>query len=260
MTASTQGPGSETPVVRPAETTSASSPATPTGPGSVSSASGGAPLASPSTPMAAHSKDATSRPRAAADEARAAGDEAASAARGTADRLKHRARDAVDNAREKAREVAGEQKNVAAERLTGFADALRTASSDLDEQGQTVASAIVRQAADGLENVSGAMRSSNVDDLVGSVENFARRQPVIFLGSALLAGFGIARFMKSSSERRRGGRSSYETRGGYETSRGYGTSRGYEPSGAYDAARRAQFDRPADPGTPYGGTPYEGGL
>ncbi|HEX5796683.1 MAG TPA: hypothetical protein VFY19_12645 [Geminicoccaceae bacterium] len=156
--------------------------------------------------------------------------------------------------------MAGEQKNLAAERLTGFADALRSASSDLDEQGQSVASAIVRQAADGLENVSGAMRSSNVDDFVGSVENFARRQPVIFLGSALLAGFGIARFMKSSSERRRGRGSSYETGSGYERTRGYGGSRGYEPSGAYDAARRAQFERPADPGTPYGGTPYEGGL
>jgi hypothetical protein len=133
-----------------------------------------------------------------------------------------------------------------------------------------VASAIVRQAADGLENVSGAMRSRDLDDLVGSVENFARRQPVIFLGSALLAGFGIARFIKSSSERRRAG--GYDRRGWSESGRGYGGSRDYrsggayarsgfeEREGAYDAARRAQYDRPADPGTPYGGTPYEGGL
>ena len=109
----------------------------------------------------------------------------------------------VDDAKERARSMAGEQKNQAAERLTGFASALRSASSDLDEQGQTIVSGFVRQAADGLEHFSGAVRRNDVDDLLGGIEDFARRQPAVFIGSAVLAGFGIARFMKSSSERRR---------------------------------------------------------
>jgi hypothetical protein len=61
---------------------------------------------------------------------------------------------------------------------------------------------------------------------------------VVFLGSAVLAGFGLARFVKSSAERRR--------------ERSYGD----DPNRPY----AAQQDRPGDPGTPYAGTPYEGGL
>ena len=123
--------------------------------------------------------------------------------------------------RQRAQAVAGEQKNLAAERLTGFASALRHASSDLDEQGQSVVSGFVRQAADGLEHFSGAMRRNDVDDLVGSIEDFARRQPAVFIGSAVLAGFGIARFMKSSSERRRE-RRPHARRTGFEAGGSYG--------------------------------------
>lgn len=227
MTASTQDSGPGTPGVRPAEA----------GTGSGPGGSGGTPVSSPSS----LSEEAKSQARAAADEARAEGDELASEARSRAERLKSGARRTVDGAKEQARSAVDEQKNQAAEQLTGFADALRSASSELDEQGQTVVSSIVRHAADGIEHVSGAVRRSNVDDMVGSVESFARRQPAIFLGTAVLAGFGIARFLKSSSERRRAGYA-------------------YDPGYRHDPARPSAYDRPADPGTPYGGTPYEGGL
>jgi F0F1-type ATP synthase membrane subunit b/b' len=140
---------------------------------------------------------------AAASHARGTAEEVSASGRGISEKAKERAHGLVDDAKERARSMAGEQKNLAADRVTGFADALRHASSDLDQQGQSVVSGVVRQAADGLERVSGAMRSNDVDDLVGSIEDFARRQPAVFIGSAVLAGFGIARFMKSSSERRR---------------------------------------------------------
>ena len=195
------------------------------------------------TPISPASSQSATRPEAAADEAKAAAEEAAGAARSTAEDVKDRARGAAESVaegvKERARTAASEQKNQAAERLSGFADALRTASSDLDQRGQTVASGFVRQAAEGLEHVSGAVRTQDFDDLVETVESFARRQPAIFLGSAVLAGFGLARFVKSSAERRR------------ERSSGYD-----DPSRPY----AAQQDRPGDPGTPYGGTPYEGGL
>jgi vacuolar-type H+-ATPase subunit E/Vma4 len=241
MTASTEGSGPETPGVRPNE------PAAPptTSPGSGSGMSGGAP-ATGGTPIPPFSSQSASRAEAAADEAKAAASKAAGAARSAAKDIKDRARSAAatvaDNVKESARSAASEQKNQAAERLSGFADALRTAASDLDQRGQSVASGFVRQAAEGLEHVSGAVRTHDLDDLVETVESFARRQPVVFLGSAVLAGFGLARFIKSSAERRR--------------ERGYG----YDPDRPYDPERRAQEARPGDPGTPYAGTPYEGGL
>ena len=209
MTASRQDSGPETPVGPPG--------ATSTPPGG-SSATGATPI-SPTPPQAssvggstypAGAQGAHAAERAKADaesaaaHARATAEDVSASTRGTSEEVKERARGLVGDAAERARSVAGEQKNLAADRLTGFADALRHASSDLDEQGQSVVSGVVRQAADGLEHVSGAMRRNDVDDLVGSVEDFARRQPAVFIGSAVLAGFGIARFMKSSSERRRG--------------------------------------------------------
>jgi vacuolar-type H+-ATPase subunit E/Vma4 len=203
--------------------------------------SGAAP-ATGGTPIPPGSSRSAPRTETAADEAKAAGEQAAGAARSTAEDIKDRARGAAENVaegvKERARSAASEQKNQAAERLSGFADALRTASSDLDQRGQTMASGFVRQAAEGLEHVSGAVRTRDLDDLMETVESFARRQPVVFLGSAVLAGFGLARFVKSSAERRR--------------ERSYGD----DPSRPY----ASQQDRPGDPGTPYAGTPYEGGL
>jgi len=240
MTAANEGSGPETPGVGPSK---ASPPASPKpSPGSGSGMSGGGTPATGGEPVPSPSSRS---PRAAADEAKAAAEQAGGAARGTAEEIKDRARGAAESVtesvKEHARSAASEQKNQAAERLSGFAEALRSASSDLDQRGQTVASGFVRHAAEGLEHVSGAVRTQDLDDLMESVESFARRQPVVFLGSAVLAGFGLARFVKSSAERRRG--------------------RGYDPSRPHDyPGRPPQQDRPGDLGTPYGGAPYEGGL
>lgn len=205
---------------------------TPIMPTAAPAASERAPFGSERTPTAVERARADAM--AAGDEVRTAAQDLDAAARNKAEELKIGAGKAVDAAKERAREVAGEQKNLAAERMAGFANALRHASSDLDEQGQTLVSGFVRQAADGLADFSGAMRRNDVDDLMGSVESFARRQPALFIGSAVLAGFGIARFMKASSERRR--------------ERGPG----YARAGAEDTGQRFGSSGPA--------TPYEGGV
>lgn len=95
------------------------------------------------------------------------------------------------------------QKDAAARQMEGFAHALETASGDLRQRGQDFAAQYVDQAAGGLSRASDAVRERDLDDLIGTVEDFARRQPVAFLGGALAAGFGLARLMKSSADRRR---------------------------------------------------------
>jgi hypothetical protein len=125
-------------------------------------------------------------------------------AREAAEEVKHEARVAADQAKEQARSAATRQKDAAAQQMGGWAQALRTASDDLRHRGQEVAAGYVGQAADGLERASGTVRARDVDELIGSVEDFARRQPVAFLGGAVAAGFGLARFVRSSAERRRG--------------------------------------------------------
>jgi hypothetical protein len=45
-----------------------------------------------------------------------------------------------------------------------------------------------------------SLRERSIDDLVRSLNNFARNQPAAFFGGAVLAGFALSRFLKSSAE------------------------------------------------------------
>jgi hypothetical protein len=59
------------------------------------------------------------------------------------------------------------------------------------------------KAAEGLERLSDDLRGADFDQLVARTENYARRNPAVFLGGAVAAGFLFARFIKSSRERTR---------------------------------------------------------
>lgn len=132
-------------------------------------------------------------------------------ARETTEDVTRDAREAAAQMKEQAYSTADRQKEAAAQQMGSWAQALRTASDDLRNRGQEMAGAYVGQAADGLERASGTMRARQVDDLIGTVEEFARRQPVAFFGGAVAAGFGLARFMRSSADRRRSGAASAQT-------------------------------------------------
>ena len=141
-------------------------------------------------------------------------------AQAAAEELKQHARDLADDAKARARAAANQQKDAAAEQVHGFASALRTAADDLSGRNQRLSASWVEQAADSLEHVSGALQGQDFDELIGSIEDFARRQPVTFLGGAVLTGLVLARFMKSSAARRQ------PQAGGYSP-----TGSGYAPAG-----------------------------
>ena len=149
----------------------------------------------------------------AADQARAVKQQA----RATTEEVTRDAREMAAEVKEQAYSVAGRQKDVAAQQMGGWAQALRAASDDLRNRGQETAAGYVGQAADGLERTSGTVRTHDVDDLIGTVEHFARRQPVVFFGGAVAAGFGLARFMRSSADRRRSTAASAQTGQGDRT-------------------------------------------
>jgi hypothetical protein len=123
-------------------------------------------------------------------------------AREKAGQLKRQAEETAHGMRDRARSVADQQKHAAAGRVEGVAHALRRASDDLREQGQPMIAEYSRYAAEGLESMAQSLDRRDVDDFVEGVENFARERPVAFLGGAMVAGFALARFMKSSSARR----------------------------------------------------------
>jgi hypothetical protein len=145
------------------------------------------------------------------DLAQSTADQARAAKRETTEEVTRDARKMAHQVKEQASSTAVRQKDAAAQQMGGWAQALRAASDDLRNRRQEIAAGYVGQAADGLERASGTMRTRDVDDLIGTVEDFARRQPVAFLGGAVAAGFGLARFMRSSADRRRSSAASIRT-------------------------------------------------
>jgi len=99
---------------------------------------------------------------------------------------------------DKAREVGEAGKNVGAEGISGLARAVHNIAGEVEKEVPQVAP-YVRQAADGLERASSALRDRSVGDLIGMAEDFARREPVAFLGASVLIGFMLTRFLKSSA-------------------------------------------------------------
>ena len=102
--------------------------------------------------------------------------------------------------KDSARSMIGNQQKAAASGLGQFAGALRKAAREMgDGNEQAPMSRMIESAADGLERFSGSLREKDLDGLVRDAESFARRQPLVFFGAAIAAGFLAMRFMKASS-------------------------------------------------------------
>ncbi|HEX6113282.1 MAG TPA: hypothetical protein VFZ10_13325 [Geminicoccaceae bacterium] len=157
--------------------------------------------------------------------------------------------DSAEDMRERARSAVDHQKDAAVGRIEGVAHALRSASDDLRERGQPMVAEYSRQVAEGLESMANSLSRRNVDELVGSVEDFARQRPVAFIGGAMVAGFALARFMKSSSARR-SRTSGTEYRGAGSYGEGMSTRTEYGGASTATAGSYGQ-DRPRR--TEYGG-------
>jgi len=106
---------------------------------------------------------------------------------------------AGDQAARQARSLAEQQKEAGAEQLGGMAQAIHDAARELEDQ-MPQAARFVQDAATKLEGAADALRERSVDDLLATFGRFARTQPLAFFGGAVLAGFAVSRFLKSSGQ------------------------------------------------------------
>jgi hypothetical protein len=136
----------------------------------------------------------------------------------TGETIKEQAAHVIEPARDKVRHLAEEQKTAGADRLDAVARAVHDAADRLEPELPRQASGYIHEAAGGIERASAAIRERSIDDLLQIATNFARRQPVAFLAGAVLTGFALTRFLKSSAsmDRDAGDRS-----GGRESDRAY---------------------------------------
>ncbi|CAO3403975.1 hypothetical protein [Azospirillum palustre] len=154
-----------------------------------------------------------------------------------ADEVMSTGRETLGNAQGRIRSLLEQQTGRAADQLGGVANALHKAAEQLNEENGGVVADYAEQAASRVERVADMLRDASVDDIVGEVEGFARRQPEVFIGAAFAVGFLAARFLKSSSDRRMH-RASTSLRGTAHPSQTVRTARG----SSYDAGRDRDRD------------------
>ena len=109
------------------------------------------------------------------------------------------AKDVASQATDKFRQTVDGQKTAGAEYVGSLADTMRRAAREFDGD-LPIAGTYMRKAASQVEGVADTIKTGNFNDLVRGAQSFARRQPTAFLGIAVLAGFGVVRFLKSSAD------------------------------------------------------------
>jgi hypothetical protein len=104
----------------------------------------------------------------------------------------------VDIAREQATTQLATQKTRAASSLGSLAMVLHDASRQLRDQDDATLVTYVETTAGQLDRLANMLNEQDVEQLLQTTEQFARRQPALFLASAFALGFVGARFLKSS--------------------------------------------------------------
>jgi uncharacterized protein YjbJ (UPF0337 family) len=115
------------------------------------------------------------------------------------------ANQAIGQAKEKAGSVIGEQKANLASGITSVADSIRQVGENLsgsNENNQVAALAgkYGESLAGQIEKFSSYIDEKDFRELMRDVEQFARRNPLLFVGSAFTLGVMAARFLKSSGQ------------------------------------------------------------
>jgi len=111
------------------------------------------------------------------------------------------ARDAKEEVRERGESLKGQ----AADGLKTFADAVRSAREELAKKDMGPISGLVDQAAEGLETLSRGLQDKSASEMLDTVRDFGRRNPVGFIAATVLAGIAIGRFAGSSAHHERKG-------------------------------------------------------
>lgn len=165
-------------------------------------------------------------------------------------------------ATEQAKSMLNQQKDLAAGHVEGMAQALHKTVDELRRSNIGPLAEYAERAVGSIDSFASNLRERSIDDLIGDIEDFARRQPTLFVAGSIFAGFAFARFLKSSSRRRSMARGGYAGGGHSEASRysgqqASGARAGAQhggASGGYGGQGRLQ----SASGSSAGGAPFPG--
>jgi hypothetical protein len=107
----------------------------------------------------------------------------------------------TNQAKQQATSQVESQKERAVDTLVTVAQALRQTGQHLHQQDQGAVGGYVEQAAERVESLTNHLRTRDVPQIIAETQDFARRQPGLFLMGAAALGFVGARFLMSSGQR-----------------------------------------------------------
>ncbi len=120
------------------------------------------------------------------------------AAKDRAADLSAAATDMAGQAREKVEAAAMYQKSLGADYVGAIAGAMNRAAGEFDAELPQAAH-YIRQASEQVTGFADTIRQRDMRELAGEVQTFARNQPTLFFGGAIILGFAALRFFKSAS-------------------------------------------------------------
>lgn len=130
------------------------------------------------------------------------GEETQSLAEQAKERAQDTARDVKGQTREQLRSQLADRSTQVGEQTAAAAQAMRRASSQLREEGNERAAAIIDAVADRGQRLGEYLRDTGGEQLLRDIEEFARRQPWLMAGGSAVVGFLGSRFVKASSHGR----------------------------------------------------------
>ena len=97
--------------------------------------------------------------------------------------------------RDAAESLLDEQKERMAMAVQGVADMLRRTADTLERENNATAAGLADRAATQIDRLSETVRNRQLGEMVASTEDFARRQPALFIAGAVAAGFVLGRLL-----------------------------------------------------------------
>ncbi|HSU04861.1 MAG TPA: hypothetical protein VLI93_04755 [Acetobacteraceae bacterium] len=153
------------------------------------------------------------------------------------------AADLVEDVKDRMGSQAEHQKDRAAAQMRQAASSVHRTADALKQNDQGWLGDLVARGADELSSVAERLHRNDLQGLLSQIEGFARRQPALFAGASIAAGFALARMARLATEQ--------------------ATSPDRRPSHAGDGASRAARSEPetdwqSRAETTYPGTMYHG--
>jgi len=119
------------------------------------------------------------------------------------DRAKTILTELVDATRTAAETMLDDRKQRAAEQVNVIAEAVRCAAQCFERSDSRAVARYAHRAADQFEDLALRTRNRHWSEIVGDVEDLARRRPTLFMLGATVAGFLAGRLLSLSADRPR---------------------------------------------------------